>query len=212
MEQLAEVFVACRDTAQALTRESLKTGIRLRALVSVATDTAHFADGVLSELDRVYRPPIACRERCSYCCQKPGVLTSIPEVARILDHVHSTFSTDAVSALSDRARRYTAQTAGRDVRVPIGEAIPCPLLVDERCSVYQVRPLTCRGFNSTSADACRDAHTNVDRLVPIFSPLKDATDAITIGASRALEAAGCDSGLVDLGSALHSALCEGQRV
>ena len=93
------MFVACHDTALALTRESLKAGIRLRALVSVAEDTAHFADGVLSEIGREYRPPLACRESCSYCCQKPGVLTSIPDMARILDRVHSTFTSDAVLAL-----------------------------------------------------------------------------------------------------------------
>jgi hypothetical protein len=33
--------------------------------------------------------------------------------------------------------------------------IPCGLLVDGACSVYEARPGACRGFTSTSAEMCR---------------------------------------------------------
>jgi Fe-S-cluster containining protein len=204
-----DVFLACRDTAQELTQESLKTGIQLRAVVSAAAGVARYVDEALAIVDGAYRPALDCREGCSYCCQKPGVLTSIPELVRIVDHVRATFAADAVSELAARARRYSGQIAGRSFNDPVDEAVPCPLLAGGRCSVYDVRPLTCRGYNSTSVDACRRASSNAGVMIPMFAPLKDATDGATVGAAQALEAAGLNAALVDLGSALGIALAAG---
>jgi Fe-S-cluster containining protein len=205
-----EIFLACRDAGNVLTLDSLNTGIRLSTIISAAAEIARSADEALATVRDEYRPPLHCKEGCSYCCCKPGVLTSIPELLRILDHVQSTFSADAVSELRERARRYARQIAGRNFNDPVNESVPCPLLVDGRCSVYEVRPLTCRGYNSMNVDACRSAHENRDVLIPIFSLLKDITDGTTVGAAQALKAAGFADSLVDLGTALNIALEAGE--
>ena len=85
---------------------------------------------------------------------------------------------------------YAAQMEGRRFEDPLNESVPCPLLVEGRCSVYEVRPLICRGYNSTNVDACRKAHDDADVLVPTFAMLKDVTDGATVGAGRRLKAAG----------------------
>jgi hypothetical protein len=72
--------------------------------------------------------------------------------------------------------------------------------------VYDIRPLTCRGYNSTSVDACRLAHQSRSSLVPIFSLIKDVTDGTTVGAATGLRELGFNDALVDLGTALHIAL------
>jgi Fe-S-cluster containining protein len=136
-------------------------------------------------------------------------LTLVPEFLRILEHVQSTFSADAIAAVAERARRYASQIEGRSVDDPTDESVPCPLLLDGRCSVYEVRPLVCRGYNSTSVDACRRAHEDAGELVPIFSVIKDVTDGATVGAAQELKAAGFNDSLVDLGSALNVALAAG---
>jgi hypothetical protein len=82
----------------------------------------------------------------------------------------------------------------------------CPLLVQGRCSVYDIRPLVCRGFNSASADACRNAHGSAERVIPMFSIFKDVTDGITIGIAQEVKRVGVSGVVVDLGSALHIAL------
>jgi hypothetical protein len=38
---------------------------------------------------------------------------------------------------------------------------PCPMLIDNRCSAYDDRPLMCRGIMATDSDACRAAHQAV---------------------------------------------------
>jgi len=204
-----EVFRACCNAAHALTADSFQTGIRLDTIVNAATAITQFADGALATVMDEYRPPLHCREGCSYCCCKPGVLTSIPELLRILDHVQSTFSADGIAGLHERARRYAGLIAGRSFNDPVNESVPCPLLVDGRCSAYDVRPLTCRGYNSMSVYACQRAHENRDALIPIFSMLKDVTDGATVGLAQGLKAAGFNDSLVDLGSALNIALAAG---
>ena len=158
-----------------------------------------------------YHPPLHCQEGCFYCCCKPGVLTSIPELLRILDYIHTAFDAAAMSELNNRARRYVRQLAGRNSNAPTNESVPCPFLVDGRCSIYDVRPLTCRGYNSMNVDACRNAHENQDVLIPMFSVLKDVTDGITVGMVQELKAAGFTDSLVDLGSAVKMGLDIGDR-
>jgi len=207
--QRLETFLASRDAGQTLTSDALKAGIRLKTVVSAAADVARYADEALAIVDDEYRPALHCKKGCSYCCCKPGVLTTIPELLRILDHVRSTFRTNELSELNDRARRYATQIEGRNFNDPTDQSVPCPLLVDGCCSVYEVRPLVCRGYNSTSVDACRNAHEDSTARVPIFAVLKDVTDGATVGAAQCLEAAGFNDSLVDLGSALQIALAAG---
>ena len=204
--QRLDAFLASRDAGNTLTLDSLRAGIRLETVISAAADLARYADAAIAIVKDEYRPPLHCKEGCWYCCCKPGVLTSIPELLRILDHIQSTFAADAVSELEERARRYAAQIEGRSFDDPVDESVPCPLLVSGRCSVYEVRPLVCRGYNSTNVEECRQAHEDKDVLVPMFSVLKDVTDGTTVGAAQRLKEEGLNGSLVDLGTALNIAL------
>jgi len=204
-----DVFLGSREAGHALTLDALRAGITLKAVVSAAADLAEYADEALSIVREEYHPRVDCKEGCWYCCCKPNVLTSVPELARILEHVRTTFSPDAIASLKARARRYAEQMEGRRVEDPLNESVPCPLLVEGRCSAYEVRPLICRGYNSTNVDACRKAHDNADVLVPTFAILKDVTDGATVGAAQRLKAAGFNDSMVDLGTALNIALAGG---
>jgi uncharacterized protein len=204
-----EAFLASREGTSLLTRDTLREGVTADALATTATEAARFADEALAIVEDEYRPAIACREGCSYCCRKPGVLVTIPELLRILNHLREAFDAGRTEAVRERAARYVALLQGRHFNDPIAESVPCPLLVDDRCSAYDVRPLVCRGFNSTSADACRNAHGSAERLIPMFAILKDVTDGATVGVAQQLQDAGIGDALVDLGTALHLALEHG---
>ena len=53
-----------------------------------------------------------------------------------------------------------------DARIATGK--PCPLLIDHRCSVYNVRPINCRSFTSPDATNC---HESMRRIEAGESPL-----------------------------------------
>lgn len=207
--QRLDAFLASRDASNTLTLDALRAGVRLETVVSAAAAVADFADEALAIVSDTYRPPLQCREGCSYCCRKPGVLTSVPDLLRLLSYVRATFDADSRCALQNRARRYAAQIHGRSFDASTNDSVPCPLLVEGRCSVYEVRPLVCRGYNSTDVDACRRAHEDARQLVPMFAMLKDVTDGAAVGAGQRLRAAGCSDAMVDLGSALQIALDAG---
>jgi hypothetical protein len=124
-----EAFVASRDAAASLIRDTLAEGVTVDALITTASRSATFADEALAIVNEDYRPAIACREGGSYCCCKPGVLVTIPEVLRILAHLQDTIDTQALAELKGRAARYAAQLQGRHFNDPVSDSIPCPLLV-----------------------------------------------------------------------------------
>lgn len=207
--QRVEAFLASRNAASRLTRDSLRDGIRQQSLIRAASDVAAFADEAIAIVRSEYRPHLDCREGCSYCCRKPGVLASIPEVLRILETVRATWNDDAKLHLRERANAYAAQIDGHDFNESTNASVPCPLLEDGRCAVYAVRPLVCRGYNSTRVDACRRASVDHSVGVPIFAMLKDVTDGATVGAAQTLDAHGVNDALVDLGTSLQIALSAG---
>jgi len=201
-----EVFLSSRDASCDLTAGALRGGITPEAIVRSADDVAQFCDEAVPILLDEYRPSLDCQQGCSFCCRKPGILVSIPELLRIV----TCLDAKSREAVAVRAREYVARMAGRDVHAATSESVPCPLLVDDRCSVYEKRPLVCRGYNSTSVDACRHAHGNAHALVPIFAMLKDATDGATVGMVAALAGVGLSSAMLDLGHALHLVLDTGE--
>jgi uncharacterized protein len=204
-----EVFLASHDAGETLTADALGCGETPQDLARSAAAVADYADAAIEIIDDEHRPRLECREGCAFCCRKPGVLVTVPELVRILDYVGGSSSAEDRVGLEARARRYAAQVEGRSFNDPTPESVPCPLLVNERCTVYEVRPLVCRGYNSTSVAACRKAHDDPASMVPMFAVLKDVTDGATVGAAHALKAAGMGDAMVDLGTALHIALSAG---
>jgi len=203
--QRLDVFLPSRTAARDLTSDALREGIHAESVISAAAGVASFADEAIGIVREDYRPPLHCKKACSFCCRKPGVLISVPELVRILRYVSEEFDDEAVSALRERSSTYAAQVASQDLHRPSDTSVPCPLLAHDLCSVYDARPLVCRGYNSTSVEACKRAHADPAVLVPIFAPLKDVTDGATIGMAQQLREAGLSDAMVDLGTALHTA-------
>ena len=205
-----EVFAPCREESKSLTLEALQRGITLTPLIDAATTAAAYGDDAIRIVRDEYHPEIACQKGCWYCCCIPQILTSIPELFRILAYVRETYSPEELNALRERARDYTAKVNGRSLEELASEpAFPCPLLVDGCCSVYEARPLTCRGYNSLDVDECRRDYESPTYSVPLFPLVKDAADGTLTGEVEALKDAGSNAGLVDLGSALNVALSYG---
>ena len=114
-----------------------------------------------------HQPHCDCRDGCSACCHlfvtvPPGVTSLIAE------HIRKTFPPDEQQALRERltqaARIIEQAKTTSEVRAR------CPLLgADEKCTIYDVRPLTCRAFTSSSAPRCQsmvfgDERQRMDRI------------------------------------------------
>jgi len=100
-----------------------------------------------------HQPRLGCRDGCAACCH---LFVAIPPgvAAAIADHIRATFPADQQEALIERLS--IAASAIAAVENPLWARGRCPLLDDaDGCTIYSVRPLTCRAFTSRSEAACR---------------------------------------------------------
>src|SRR2546421_7724120 len=105
-----------------------------------------------------------CREGCSHCCYQ-WVRVSIPEVLAITEYIFSNCDEQQIASFRAAAEDYRKAWAN----VPKGTrpTIACPLLVNDRCAVYPVRPLIGRGVLSLDVQSCIERKEYPDRDVPI---------------------------------------------
>jgi Fe-S-cluster containining protein len=145
--------------------------------------------------------PAACIEGCAWCCyQRVG--TAVPEVVRIAAYLRQTLAPAELTSLLDRLQAAPERRRS-------GDRSPCLLLVDNRCSVYPVRPLTCRGFNSSDASQCEaSVRGNGQPVKSIYAPQMRLTTLVLDGLRAGTAQAGLWSETVELIAALRIALAQ----
>jgi Fe-S-cluster containining protein len=81
------------------------------------------------------------------------------------------------------------------------------LLVGDRCSAYPVRPLTCRGYNSSDARRCERALSSPGGAeVPVYLPQQQLAAFVLDGLRAGLGENRLDATLLELTAALRIAL------
>jgi Fe-S-cluster containining protein len=145
----------------------------------------------------------ACRKGCSYCCHMRAVVTA-PEVLRIAAFIEETFSVEEREALARRVEATDDQARGMSDEAWGAARVPCPLLVSNECSVYSVRPLDCRAYNSHSVAACRSAFESyAEWNVPVDAEHQSSYKSVQAGLLRALAGSGRPASLLELTAALR---------
>lgn len=101
----------------------------------------------------------ACLAGCAHCCHQ-NVPVHAAEEFTITDYVDREFSQSGKQELVARLRTWfrfmnshtpnVPALSENDIRIFNDELmthrVPCPFLVDAKCSIYPVRPTTCRTF------------------------------------------------------------------
>lgn len=137
------------------TREILDEGKTEEKLVEVATNASAFLDTMHKLCQAKLEVAVACRKGCNYCCYHPVDVT-FPEALVIVRTLQQR-SPEEVEPVKQRCRDYIARS--NPGLMILDDVQPCPLLVEGLCSVYEQRPLACRGFFSESVEPCRRGMT-----------------------------------------------------
>ena len=112
-------------------------------------------------------------------------VVTAPEVLRIAAFIEETFSVEEREALARRVAATDEQARGMSDEAWGAARVPCPLLVANECSVYSVRPLDCRAYNSCSVAACRDAFESyADWDVPVDAEHQSFYKSVQAGLLR----------------------------
>ena len=188
-------------TAHALTVKSMRR--RTIPLRQIAEDVTKAAEDRMEHLFAMAQlGEVACGADCAYCCYVPRVLVTLPELARILDQVQA-WPADRIEALNTRLTAHVE--AQLDVAPPAAKP-PCGLLAGGRCSIYEVRPLVCRGQHAYDVRECKThCETGTSELTQLTVVL-DTVRGATSGVVTAFEEMGTRVGVLDLSRALLLAL------
>ncbi len=90
----------------------------------------------------------ACEPGCDLCCHLPVIL-SVPEALIVGQYVKEKFDEKERRKFVERAQKKLD-----DVRKGENPFGPCAFLENHRCSIYRVRPLSCRKWHSMNMDKC----------------------------------------------------------
>ena len=153
---------------------------------------------------------LVCRAGCSLCCWL-RVDVYAPEVFLIADTLRRELPPPELAALRERLAAHAEGVARLTVLEHATRNLACPLSRDGWCSVYAVRPHTCRRHHSQDLAACEATHAHPEDLTlpgahhrELFHEL---TEALGLHAA-VYEYLGFDATVYELGSALEEALAD----
>jgi len=145
--------------------------------------------------------PVACKKGCSHCCHT-WVSATAPEILFIAKII--TTRGDQVIQKIALAHEHTKDY---DFDTRAEHPIPCPLLEQDLCSIYDARPKTCRLAASADAEICARAYhniTNEDVPTPLMHLYGRA--ALAVALSSALRKVGLPHHAYEFNAGLHRAL------
>jgi len=146
-----ELSVGTANTARAVLRGEPSVERAVELARSAMDATSRLAQALLS---RAPDGAVACRAGCDHCCHQPVGLTP-PEALAIAAHLRQSLTRAALAIVAARLAERVADTRGLSPAARFSPDHPCPFLNCGRCSIYEVRPLACRGMNSLDAEECK---------------------------------------------------------
>lgn len=185
-----------------LTQAAVASGApaRLDALVGEALS---LAEGLLTSLRTLSPPetPAACREGCAHCCRFQVAVT--PPEALAIAHVVRGRGSAAADALAAQCAELATAERSLDAGGRVRLKRSCVFLHDERCTIYDVRPLACRGANATDAAQCASALDGADVQLSLYVHQANVMKAAARGLNHAIQP---EEGQLELTAALAIAL------
>lgn len=105
---------------------------------------------------------IACHKGCSHCC-RTFVAVSAPQVFLLARFVRETRGAKFDEILG-WVRTADALSRGLDSGARIAGQVPCGLLDDDCCAVYDARPIVCRTMASVDPRPCRSSDPDGEQI------------------------------------------------
>jgi uncharacterized protein len=141
-----------------------------------------------------------CKAGCSHCCSSRVELTE-PEALLIARHVGQMAASQKsalIESLEAQAQHHFGDAVVQTRR------LSCAFLQDNRCTIYPLRPATCRKAHSLSAKAC-ETHAP---LIPQNLQILLHCEALMTGSNEAFKRQGLQVSTHELASGVLTALAK----
>jgi Fe-S-cluster containining protein len=150
----------------------------------------------------------ACGSGCWYCCYYKVVAKPV-EVFAIVDFVRRKYSPTELERALGEAHSNVAQVQEMTHAQHLATNQKCPFLVEDKCSIYTVRPSKCRNFHATDMERCRESFERpTDLAIPnsYVPEIQTTGSASSEGFEYAVALQGLDSRPYDLNAAFLEAI------
>jgi Fe-S-cluster containining protein len=135
------------------------------------------------------------------------------EVFTLLDFLKGQLDEADFEQFVQRVESTDAQLRALDDDAILQTNLPCPALIDGRCSGYAGRPLNCRSYHSLSREACEESFEHpedLDRGHPQLRGVAAVHEGAQAGFQQVLRTEGQEARQYELVSALAEALADDQ--
>lgn len=151
----------------------------------------------INKLDPSFK--IACVSGCSYCCYSHITVTP-QEAFSIALHLAEKFDTAVFEEIAEACAKESEgfHSAGLQnfSKKYFGK---CPFLRDNKCIIYEVRPITCRNWISHDLQACHASYKSENSIsVPQNAMIMIQKDLIFAGQHTYLESLGINGRIASL--------------
>lgn len=153
---------------------------------------------------------LACKPGCAWCCYFTVDVRAV-EAFSILDFIEQRFTPDQKASVYAEIRANSRKFRALDESDRVTFNNKCPFLVNSECSIYSVRPQSCRNYHATDSAGCQQSFESPEDLDidPEFAPGVFQVGGAHVEAfSAALTKLGYDTAAYELNSALDAALSE----
>ena len=145
-----ELVTAAANTAFGTMREQPTVARAMELTRDAMAVASQLAEGFLA---RAPDGAVACKAGCDHCCYQVVNVTP-PEALAIVDHLRTKLSEAELVRVVARVAEAHERARGLSSAERFSPEHPCPFLESAQCSIYEVRPLACRGMNSRDAVGC----------------------------------------------------------
>lgn len=176
---------------------------QVEAAARSAFHWAAYCTELIETADPLPQAP-ACQVKCAFCCYNQVELTT-PEALLLGRFLTANLSAGSLARLRERVT--AAWERRRGLTKPQFAAargnFPCPLLEDDACLAYEVRPLMCRAMHALEASDCQQELADPKlNLVKFYGHRHVIHVSLSQGLIDACRALGLQAGPVNLVLAL----------
>ena len=179
----------------------------IRRFTKLARKLQVMADGEIERLQSEAASlgiHVACKKGCANCCKRLVVAT-VPEVITAVEMLWEKPIEEREAFLA-RADASTSQNAEFWDYREVAATAPCAFLVNNECSIYDIRPLTCRSMNSDDPQKCLPSEFETNDQPPAVVPHQNEISNIAAQLVAVCREAGVVSGGYEFGTTVAAVL------
>jgi len=116
-------------------------------------------DYILKLLDKKFEAQLNCSAGCVFCCYIK-IDAKAYEILLIADYIENNLDGKIKEQIIAKANKNKNLVMGYSYEEHLTKNIECPLLFENKCIAYSVRPAFCRIYHSMDVEKCKYSFNN----------------------------------------------------